>query len=109
MLQLSLWEKTKMKVKRLKIMAWCCLCFGFFGCDAERKYEDYNLPDENALTLTQDNHPHGFGQTECFYCHVKANIHEVDRLRSALFPLAKSLVEEEGIHACSTCHGNNKN
>ncbi len=78
-----------------------------FGCGVDRQYEDYALRSDDDLTLTQNNHPHGFGQNECFYCHVKANIHQVDRIKSPLFGLAKDLVEANGIDSCATCHGTN--
>ncbi|HBQ22021.1 MAG: hypothetical protein A2Z91_01520 [Deltaproteobacteria bacterium GWA2_38_16] len=81
----------------------------WLGCGVERKYEDYHLPPDWDLTLTQQNHPHGFRQTKCFYCHIKANIHEVDRIGHALFPSAKPTVDAQGESSCSTCHGTNGN
>ena len=80
------------------------LCLGYVGCDASREYEYYR---DTNLTLTETNHPHGFKETQCFYCHVKENIHQVDRYGNSLFGSAKDMVEGEGLASCSVCHGNN--
>lgn len=85
------------------------LLFLCIGCGVQREYEDYGLQSTTELTLTAQNHPHGFRKTECFYCHVKANIHQVDLLKSPLFDSAKSLVEQNGISGCKDCHGTNGN
>ncbi|MBI3018622.1 MAG: hypothetical protein HYY61_01845 [Deltaproteobacteria bacterium] len=86
------------------------LLFLCVGCGVQREYENYDLRSDSELTLTVQNHPHGFQKRECFYCHVKANIHQVDRYGSS-FDLAyvRSLVEQNGINACKDCHGNNGN
>ena len=74
------------------------------GCDAHREYEYYN---QSNITLDQQNHPHGYGQNQCFYCHVKSNIHQVDRYGDPLFSSAKDEVETNGLSSCSLCHGDN--
>lgn len=79
----------------------------FNACDIDRQYEDYALTKEGDLTLAAQNHPHGFGQTQCFHCHVKANIHQVNRINSPVFDIAKDLVEDRGLNSCSVCHGDN--
>ncbi|MBI2609272.1 MAG: hypothetical protein HYW47_06715, partial [Deltaproteobacteria bacterium] len=80
------------------------ILWGVFGCDAHREYEYYN---NSNITLNAQNHPHGFRQTQCFYCHVKSNIHQVNRYGNALFDTAKDLVESDGLSSCSLCHGAN--
>ena len=80
------------------------ILFGILGCDAKREYEYYN---NSNITLDAQNHPHGFRQRQCFYCHVKSNIHEVDRYGDPFFSSAKETVESDGISGCSLCHGDN--
>jgi len=80
------------------------------ACGNDRQYEFYDTlygANDAGLTLTQSNHAHGWKQSRCFMCHVKANIHQVDRIGSPVFDLAKELVEQQGIQSCSTCHGEN--
>lgn len=84
------------------------VCLIGAACGVERQYENYDtLTMETDLTLTQQNHPHGFRQSQCFMCHVKNNIHQVNRIQSPVFDLAKELVETQGISGCNVCHGDN--
>lgn len=98
--------------KFIFIIIGIVIWMGIMGCGAvDRQYENYDLAniDEIDNGLNQQNHPHGFRQTKCFYCHVKANIHEVNRIGHSNFALAKSLVESQGESVCSMCHGSNGN
>ncbi len=88
----------------MKILGFGIVLWALFGCDAHREYEYYN---NSNITLDSQNHPHGFRQRQCFYCHVKSNIHQVDRYNDPLFGSAQDAVEADGINACSLCHGDN--
>ena len=77
------------------------------SCGVSDRSEDYQLSSVADLTLTQTNHPHGFARSECFNCHVKVNIHRVNRLNASSFDLASDLVEQSGLKSCSGCHGTN--
>lgn len=78
------------------------------GCDApERQYEDYNLRTSADLTLTEANHPHGYGRNACFVCHLPGNIHRQNTLGDPLFDSAQDLVERYGLKSCAGCHGDN--
>lgn len=77
------------------------------GCAAERQTEKYDYENVNPLTLTINNHPHGFGKESCFNCHLPQNIHQVNRLNDPSFSLAPVYVREKGITSCSGCHGTN--
>ena len=86
------------------------LLFLFLGCGVQREYENYDFKSDSDLTLTAQNHPHGFRKTECFYCHVRANIHQVARYNSSFdLEYVRSLVEQNGISICRDCHGTNGN
>lgn len=83
------------------------ICGLVLGCGDNNRYEDYHFQSAGDIVLTEQNHPHGYGKSECFYCHVKVNIHQKDRLGNSAVGLARQLVEQSGISSCSGCHGKN--
>lgn len=91
---------------RLSIFLLSAVIF-FTSCGQKPRYEDYALKRSADLQLTQRNHPHGYGKSNCFHCHVKANIHHYDHLETGLTGLARELTELNGIESCPGCHGNN--
>lgn len=99
-----------MNLATLRIVGGCLWVFGLSvaaGCGGGPAYEDYKLTSQADLLLTQQNHPHGHRQSECFHCHVRTGIHQVDRLGSPLFGMARTLVDQSGLASCSGCHGRN--
>lgn len=65
---------------------------------------------DEGLILTEDEHPDGWGRTECFGCHPMEEIHQVNRTATdGLLPLAdiREFVNEEGLASCPICHGDN--
>lgn len=84
------------------------ICLVFIACDQSFKYEKYDSLKTSAdLTLTNKNHLHGFGQKECFFCHVKSNIHQYDVFQNGMVDQAKEDIEKSGIESCYKCHGYN--
>ncbi|HLE00250.1 MAG TPA: hypothetical protein VJB59_08325 [Bdellovibrionota bacterium] len=82
--------------------------FWLAGCSIDRQYERYpNLTKLEDITLTEDNHPHGYGRSDCFSCHVSVNIHRVDYVQSGLLNTAQRLTETYGIDSCRGCHQSN--
>lgn len=78
------------------------------GCgEQKRQYEQYNINSVQDLTLTSSNHPHGFGESQCFVCHNPSNLHRVNRIKAPNFDLANPLVKQSGIASCRGCHGSN--
>lgn len=77
------------------------------ACSVKRQTEDYNMQTVADLTLTPDNHPHGYTRSQCFMCHLPNNIHQVDRIGAPSFSLAKPLVDQYGLSICASCHGSN--
>jgi hypothetical protein len=76
------------------------------ACDQPPQYEDYKLQTWSEIGLiTQNDHPHGWQQKECFNCHVKANMHQVNRLQHPLFDYAKDEVNAKDLESCHSCHG----
>lgn len=74
------------------------------SCGQDKENEHYDAID---ITLTEANHPHGYGEKDCFYCHIKGNIHQVSTTNISLRETALRRVEEDGINSCSECHGQN--
>jgi hypothetical protein len=66
------------------------------------------LDSPDGLIVTEEEHPDGWGRSDCFACHPVADIHQVDRT-DGLLPLdeIQALVEEDGLAACPICHGDN--
>lgn len=77
------------------------------ACGVEKQYEDYKLTTASDISLSSQNHPHGFGKSECFFCHNVNNIHQVDRLNIPSFSLARPYVQQSGLASCVGCHGSN--
>ena len=79
---------------------------------------DANIPDgedhgniaagDLGVVLTQTEHPLGWGEADCFLCHMTDNIHRTDRTGTGVnLEAVRSLVEEQGLASCADCHGTN--
>ncbi len=80
---------------------------GLLHCAEKRQYEEYKIKSKGDLILTKDNHPHGFRQADCFYCHNQQNIHQDDTLNTGLIELAREISTEGSTSKCYSCHGDN--
>lgn len=93
---------------RTQIAVEIALLVSLLGaCGQSDSTENYGITQASQLTLSAQNHPHGFGQTECFSCHVETNIHQIDRVGSNQTALARQMVQQSGISICYACHGRN--
>ncbi len=82
------------------LMLFFCL-----SCGQDRVVESYSDMSENSagcLELTDDNHAHGWRQSDCFYCHMINNIHQ-DKEECGVMVVG---VYEEN-DCLDSCHGNN--
>ena len=82
------------------------LALALFSCGQKRQYEDYKW-ESCDIKLTKEKHPHGWGQSDCYYCHVKENLHDgpaFDVCSNITVDLDKFTVSD-----CSSisCHGSN--
>lgn len=87
------------------------LLIGFVGCVGEEdEGQDFgNILDGSVgVILTIDEHPDGWGRSDCFACHPLQEIHQVDRTGTGL-PLEdiRDFVNKEGLVSCPVCHGDN--
>jgi hypothetical protein len=67
------------------------------------------LTGPGGMTVTEDEHPTGWGQERCFSCHSVERMHvqnctEVEEVDLAAI---RELVDAEGIDSCVQCHGDN--
>jgi hypothetical protein len=92
-------------MRKLLLFFFCLSSISLVGC-ADRQYENYNMTAAD-ITLSSNNHPHGYNRSDCFLCHLPMNIHQVDRLGAPSFPFAKGAVERNGLNSCRGCHGSN--
>lgn len=67
------------------------------------------LDGPGGLTVTEVEHPTGWGQPRCFSCHSVEKIHVQNCTGLAEVDLAaiRDRVDEEGVRACAECHGDN--
>lgn len=72
--------------------------------------EDYGniLETPGGLTLTEEEHPAGWGRSDCTSCHNLGNIHLVDRtgLNINIDQIHNDAIQD-GISGCANCHGGN--
>lgn len=84
---------------------------GLLGCGSGNDSQDLgNIFDSSeGLVLTQQEHPDGWGRSDCFGCHPETVIHQENRTGQGELPLAdiRALVNKEGLNACPICHGDN--
>lgn len=72
--------------------------------------EDYGdiAAGDSGITLTQAEHPVGWGKAECFECHMTENMHQTDRTGTGLnLQAIQDMTREQGLLSCPTCHGTN--
>lgn len=78
------------------------------SCGKEkRQFEVYQIAQPADILLSVENHPHGYGESQCFECHVVDNIHRDNQTGSSTLDLARELTRTQGISSCQTCHGGN--
>jgi len=93
--------------KLLFLIGTLLVFYVLHACGQEAQYEDYEM-DSSYLILTRNNHPHGYGQKECFTCHVYYNIHKGNCFDCATMEFARKIkVKSEDVNICVGCHGDN--
>ncbi|MGB7292262.1 MAG: hypothetical protein WBD99_08835 [Thermodesulfobacteriota bacterium] len=95
-------------MKSLLAILLILLIIGCVGEENEGQGFGNILDSPEGLIVTEEEHPDGWGRSDCFACHPIFDIHQVDRT-NGLLPLEdiQALVEEEGLAACPICHGDN--
>jgi len=95
----------------MKRFLFVALMFALLGCvggDDEGQSFGNLFEGTDGLVLTQEEHPDGWGRSDCFGCHPITEIHRVDRT-GGLLPLEdiQRFVKQEGLDSCPICHGDN--
>jgi hypothetical protein len=83
------------------------------GEDGAQEGEDYGnlLESPGGLIVLQEEHPHGWGRSDCFLCHQIRNSHTVNRtgLPDDVVDLegVRAIIQNQGEQSCPLCHGDN--
>ena len=95
-------------MKSLLAILLILLIIGCVGEENEGQNFGNIFDSPEGLIVTEEEHPDGWGRSDCFACHPEFAIHQVDRTGGVL-PLKdiQELVQEEGEAACPMCHGDN--
>lgn len=93
-------------VNRLSLSFFLLPLLLLTGCGEDPCPYGSLLDSEAGLALTEEEHPTGWGQGDCWSCHVQATLH-----RSGCSPdvdLAAIRAEvERHPRSCADCHGSN--
>lgn len=95
----------------MKTLLAILLILSLAGCVSEdNQGQDFGniLDSPEGLIVTEEEHPDGWGRSDCFACHPIADIHQVDST-NGLLPLEEiqALVVRDGLASCPICHGDN--
>lgn len=98
-----------MKIRYLITM---CSLFLIAACGSNSAIEGEDYGDiaagDSGTTLTQSEHPVGWGKSNCFECHNTVNMHMTDNTGTGLnLEAIRAMTEQEGLASCPTCHGTN--
>ena len=77
------------------------------GCEAVPCPRGSMLESDGGLIVTEAEHPTGWGEADCTLCHVPATLHDQGCTPDVDLAEIDAMVEEEGVDACATCHGDN--
>ncbi|MBI2486046.1 MAG: hypothetical protein HYW01_03630 [Deltaproteobacteria bacterium] len=96
-------------MKKSLLIALIFLLLGCVGGDDEGQNFGNIFEGTDGLMLNQEEHPDGWGRSECFACHPINEIHREDRTGTGVLPLEdiQEFVEQEGLDSCPICHGDN--
>lgn len=76
------------------------------GCGTECDRGDM-LASPEGLLVTADEHPDGWGRTECDECHALEVVHRSSCTEGVDLAAVRARVDDEGLESCAGCHGDN--
>lgn len=84
------------------------LTMALAGCQAEDPCAAGSMLDgDEGLVLTRQEHPEGWDRSDCWECHVAAEIHRTGCTPDVDLDAISDLVDAQGLSSCATCHGDN--
>lgn len=100
--------KRTLKIAAIFLPLLALAACGDFEASEGENYGDI-LATVQGLTLTEEEHGIGWGEANCFLCHQADNIHRTDRSAGGILDVAaiRQQIRDEGVSACSGCHGTN--
>lgn len=86
--------------------------FALSSCGSYHDIAGENYGDiaagDSGITLTEAEHPVGWGKSDCFQCHMSENMHQTDRTGTGLNLAAiREMTMNQGLSSCAGCHGTN--
>lgn len=83
------------------------------GDGADPQSENYGnlLASPGGLVVLEEEHPTGWGRSDCFGCHNVNNMHQVNRTglpdEDVDLPGIRAIIRSGGETSCTMCHGDN--
>lgn len=82
------------------------LPFALAGCGSECPDGDLTTTS-GGLSLTEAEHPDGWGNPDCVSCHALAALHRTSCAEDVNLAEVRDIVATDGVASCSACHGDN--
>jgi hypothetical protein len=80
----------------------------FIACgDPQDLSEEMSTPPPIEYLLTAENHPDGYGLSECLFCHPIFKIHQKASNPDVDLEQIRKMVDQLGQDSCMFCHGRN--
>lgn len=76
------------------------------GCGGECPGGDM-ISSEGGLSVTESEHPTGWGNPDCTDCHALAALHRASCAEGVDLEGVREIVAADGVAACAQCHGDN--
>ena len=91
---------------RAFLLCFAGLLLGACG-DPRDLSEEMNTPPPVEYLLTEENHPDGYGLSECLFCHPIFQIHQKASNPNVDLEQIRKMVDQLGQDSCMFCHGRN--
>lgn len=89
-------------------MTGLTILFLVAGCGPVEPCEGGDMLDGPAgLELAEEEHAIGWGQADCWQCHVESSLHRVGCTAGVDLDAVQDEVRALGLESCGSCHGDN--
>lgn len=88
-------------------MRWVPALLLLWACDEDPCPRGSMLDSVGGLTVTEIEHPTGWGLDGCDDCHALTQIHRLGCTEEVDLVEVRDEVELDGLESCASCHGDN--
>lgn len=92
------------------LIAFAIAACGSGGSPQSANYGNL-LASPGGLIVLEEEHPAGWGRSDCFGCHDVKNMHQVNRTGlpddQVDLPGINAIIANQGEQSCMLCHGTN--